>query len=318
MRRIGVIGTGKHGSRYASHIVNDLAGAELAGISRRSLEGFGQAEAWGCSYFENWQELVADPQVDAVIAVTPPGLNLEIAKLCAAHRKPLLIEKPLARDSREASALVNIMADANCPLTVGQTLRYNPVIAALGERLPKMGRLHSFAVNQRIEPSTLAWHDDPEAAGAGVMMHTAVHVFDALRVITGLRIQRVMATMKCVHSTRLEDLVVMLVECENKVLGTVDVSKVGHARSGRFEFICQKGQLVGEQSHGFLEVVEQNRVTDHRDFEPFPTILPLLTDWLIFLDGSGENPIRSREGLYAVQVCSAALQSANAGEWVDV
>ncbi|WP_163340270.1 Gfo/Idh/MocA family protein [Desulfopila sp. IMCC35008] len=318
MRRIGIIGTGKHGSRYANHVVNDLAGAKLAGISRRSPDGIEQAKVWGCNYFKDWQALIADPQVDALIAVTPPGLNLEIAQLCAAHSKPLLIEKPLARDSREASALVSTMESANCPLTVGQTLRYNPVIAALGERLPEMGRLHSFAVDQRIEPSTLAWHDDPEAAGAGVMMHTAVHVFDALKVITGLRILRVMATMKCVHSSRLEDLVVMLVECENNVFGTVDVSKVGHARSGRFEFICQKGQLVGEQIHGFLEIVEQNRVTDHRDFEPFPTILPLLTDWLAFLDGSGENPICSREGLYAVQVCSAALQSAEAGEWVEV
>lgn len=318
MRRIGIIGTGKHGSRYANHVVNDLDQAELVGITRRSSEGIDQAQVWGCRYFDRWQELVADPQVDALIAVAPPGLNLEIAQLCAAHRKPLLMEKPLARDSGEASVLVNAMANANCPLTVGQTLRYNPVIGALSEALPQMGTLHSFVVNQRIEPSTLAWHDDPHAAGAGVVMHTAVHVFDALQVITGLRVQRIMATMKCVHSRRLEDLVLMLVECENNVTGTVDVSKVGHARSGRFEFICQEGQLVGEQIHGFMEIVEQNRVKSRRGFEPFPTILPLLRDWLAFLDGSGENPISGQEGQYAVQVCSAALQSAEQGGWVVV
>lgn len=318
MIRVGIIGTGKHGSRYANHVVNDLDGAELVGISRRSPEGARQAQAWGCRYFENWQDLVEDPAVDALIAVTPPGLNLDIAKKCAANSKPLLIEKPLARDSTEAAALVASMANANCPLTVGQTLRYNPVIGALRDTLPEMGKLHSFAVNQRIEPSTLAWHDEPEAAGAGVMMHTAVHVFDALRGITGLRIQRVMAKMRCVHSSRLEDLVVMLVECENNIFGTVDVSKVGHARSGRFEFVCQEGQLIGEQIHGFMEIVEQNKVKSRRDFEPFPTILPLLTDWLAFLGGTGENPISGEEGRYAVQVCSAALLSAEQGGWVEV
>ncbi len=34
--RIGIIGTGKHGSRYANHIVNDIDGLELTAISRRS------------------------------------------------------------------------------------------------------------------------------------------------------------------------------------------------------------------------------------------------------------------------------------------
>ena len=41
--QIGVIGTGKHGSRYANHIVKDVDGLTLAAISRRSPEGLDQA-----------------------------------------------------------------------------------------------------------------------------------------------------------------------------------------------------------------------------------------------------------------------------------
>ncbi len=81
------------------------------------------------------------------------------------------------------------MDAAEVPLTVAQTLRYNPVIQALRQRLPEMGELYSFTANQRLEPSTLAWHDDQETAGAGVLFHTAIHVFDALREITGLKVE---------------------------------------------------------------------------------------------------------------------------------
>ena len=95
MIRVGIIGTGIHGSRYANHIVNDVDGLELAAISRRSSEGKDQAVQWNCRWFEDWQDLVANSQVDAVIGVVPPALNLAIARRCAEYGKPLLLEKPL-------------------------------------------------------------------------------------------------------------------------------------------------------------------------------------------------------------------------------
>lgn len=318
MKNIGLIGTGKHGSRYASHIVNDIAGLSLAGISRRSVLGIQQAAHWQTHYFSDWRELVASSGVDAVIAVVPPALNLEIANNCAQAGKPLLVEKPLARNSREAGEIINIMAAARCPLTVGQTLRYNPVIKQLQQQLPQLGTLHSIAVNQRLEPSALAWHDDREAAGAGVIIHTAVHIFDALKVITGLRVKRVMAALRCVHNQHLEDLVTVLFELENGVLGTMDVSKVGNGRSGRYELICQDGQLHADQIHGFIKIIKNSSVECHEKLPQIPTILPLLEDWAAFLETGENNPVTGEDGAYAVRVCDACLISAAEKQWVEV
>ncbi|SHO52502.1 Gfo/Idh/MocA family protein [Desulfopila aestuarii] len=318
MKRIGLIGTGKHGSRYANHIITDIDTFALTGISRRSEEGFNQAKEWETCYFPDWRDLVASPDVDALVAVTVPSLNLDIARLCAEHGKPLLLEKPLAGNGRDAEEIVRVMREAGCPLTVGQTLRYNPVIGSLQKQLPHLGRLYSLAVNQRIEPSTLAWHDDPEVAGAGVIIHTAVHVFDALKVITGLRIRRVMAASRCVHSSCLEDLVIVLLEFENGVLGTLDVSKVGHARSGRYEFICQEGQLHGDQIHCFTKTIRHSSVVFQEQLEQVPTILPLLEDWASFLETGQNNPVTGEDGLYAVKVCDCCLQSVAENRWIDV
>ena len=318
MKRIGLIGTGRHGSRYANHIINDIDTFALAGISRRSAVGKDQAEEWETCYYSDWHDLVASPQVDAIVAVTVPSLNLNIARQCAAYGKPLLVEKPLAGNSREAETIVRLMREANCPLTVGQTLRYNPVIGSLQKQLPQMGKLHSLAVNQRIEPSTLSWHDDPEVAGAGVIIHTAVHVFDALRIITGLRVKQVMAVSRCVHSSHLEDLVVVIMELENGVVGSLDVSKVGHARSGRYEFICQEGHLYGDQIHSFTKTIRHNRVATENTIAQVPTILPLLKDWASFLDTGRNNPVTGEDGLYAVRVCDGCIQSARQNCWVEV
>lgn len=316
--RVGIIGTGRHGSRYANHVVHDVDGLELTATSRRSASGVEQAAGWKAAFFNDWRELVASADVQAVIAVTPPKINREIARYCAERKKPLLLEKPLARNGGEAKEIVKLMAAKKCSLTVAQTLRYNPVIRSLKEQLPLMGRLHSFAVNQRIEPSSLAWHDDPDAAGAGVVIHTAVHIFDSLRLITGQNIERVMASARSVHSKRLEDLVTVLAEFEDGTLGTVDVSKVGNARSGRWEFILQEGQLHGEQIHLQLSKIRGTEVVEQRNYEPLPTILHLLQDWRDYLNGRIHNPVPGGDGLYAVKVCDACLRSARTGSWVSL
>lgn len=319
MKNIALIGTGRHGSRYGQHIFQDTSGLHLAGISRQSGElGREQAKRWCTTYYDDWRSLVAEPHVDAVIAVTPPALNLEVARCCARFGKPLLIEKPLARNVAEAAEILKVMDAAGVPLTVGQTLRYNPVIQALRAALPGMGQLHSFCANQRLEPSTLAWHDDRHAAGAGVLFHTAVHVFDALETITGSRVKRVMAHGRRIHTKVLEDLVIVNAVLESGVPGMIDVSKVGHARTGRFEFVCQSGQLHGDQIHACLEIISNSEIVERHSFIQIPTVLHLLQDWQAFLEGRGKNPVSGEEGFSAVRVCEACLISMQEQRWVEV
>lgn len=316
--RIGLIGIGTHGSRYANHIVNDVGELDLAAVCRRSSVGRDQAAQWNCRWYEDWQKLVADNDVESVVAVVPPVLNLAIARACAEHGKPLLLEKPLALNSADASEITALCRTKNLRLTVGQTLRYNPVIQQLRRNLSSIGTLCSFSANQRLEPSSLAWHEDPELAGAGVSFHTAVHVFDAIRFITGLEVQRVMAVVRRRHNSLLEDLLAILVEMEQNVVGTIDCSKVGHARSGRYEFVGYEGQMHGEQVHNTLEFVHGSERKPMPMTGPVNTIIGLLQDWHKFLTGAGENPISGEDGLAAVRLCEACLESSRSGSWVAV
>lgn len=304
--RVGLIGTGKHGSRYASHLLNDLQDRfRLIAISRRSAKGRKQAEEWGATHYQDWAGLIADAEVDAVIAATPPHINPEILDCCALHNKPLLIEKPLTTDYAAAVKAVKKFSDKSLPLTVGHTLRYNSVILGLREQYKSMGRLYSFSATQRLEPSSHPWLEDPEVAGGGVIFHTAIHMFDAIRFITGEAIVGIKATAKKIHNPNLEDLLTAQLELSNGAIGLVDTSKVGPARSGRYEFVCEKGQLQGDQVHGQLQKIEGMKIVE-LPIEPLgPAILPLLKDWHLFLSGDGKNPISADAGLAAVKVCDA-------------
>ncbi len=316
--KIGIIGTGKHGSRYARHILRDIDGLELAAVCRRSNEGHVQAQEWGVRYYKNWQDLIEDSQVDAVIAVTPPVLNLDIARHCAAAGKPLLLEKPLSVDVVAGEEIVALFDKASLPLTIGQTLRYNTVIQGLRDNFYRVGRFLGFSASHRLEPSTLGWLEDPAVAGGGVILHTAVHMFDALRFITGHEVVRVRASSFHIHNPGVEDLFTAQLEMENNVAGTVDACKIGKARTGRYEFIGINGELHADQIHGRMDYLS-GAALQPLDHNPLSgTIIPLLVDWYAFLRGEADNPISGEEGLTALRVCAACQQSAGSGNWVDV
>ena len=316
--RVGIIGTGKHGSRYAGHIVNDLKECfQLAAISRRSPAAKEQAETWQTTWYPDWHELVASKDVDAVIAVTTPNLNVEIARFCAAQQKPLLLEKPLATDYPLAKEIVALFQNNALKLTVAQTLRYNSVILALRQNFQQMGRLYSFSASHRLEPSSLSWLEEPAVAGGGVIFHTAVHLFDALRFIAADEVVKIRAVTQNVFNPQLEDLMIAELVFASGALGIIDSSKVSPSRVGKYEFVCEKGQLHGDQIHGYVQKIVASKVTDIPVSPPGPALLPLLADWYAYLVDKGDNPIPAEEGLAAVKICHACRDSASSGQWIE-
>ena len=317
--RVGIIGTGNHGSRYANHIVNDLGHCfHLAAISRRSVAAKEQAKAWNTKLYSDWRDLVSSDLVDAVICVTTPNLNPEIARFCAEQKKPLLIEKPLTTDFYAGRELVELFDRLSLPLTVCQTLRYNSIILALRDNFSAMGKLFSLCATHRLEPSSLSWLEQPEIAGGGVIFQTAVHLFDALRFITGEEIVKIRAVARNIYNPHLEDLLVAEVMLSGGALGIVDTSKVSPSRACRYEFVCERGQLHGDQVHGLLEKIEGSNISNLPVEPPGPALLPLLEDWSAHLHGNGENPIPGTEGLAAVKICHACRKSVVTDQWVDI
>src|SRR5881296_2874880 len=94
---IGLIGVGKHGARYAHHICADLPQVRLVGVARRNIQlARRQAAEFGCRAYADYRELMAAPDVEAVVVVVPATLHPEIIEAAAASQRPVLLEKPAA------------------------------------------------------------------------------------------------------------------------------------------------------------------------------------------------------------------------------
>lgn len=247
---LGIIGTGKHGSRYLAHI-RDVPAVRLAAITRRNRDaGERQARQYGCAFHADPDALITDPAVDAVVLVVPPVLNLGLVERAARAGKALLIEKPLARSVAECRAIAEVTGRAQVPVMVAHTLRFNAVVRTIRDALPSIGALHAVALTQRFEPSTLGWLDRPAESGGGILIHTGVHSFDALRYLTGREARRVTATASRVATRETEDNFAATVEMDDGLRATVAGSRATAGRSGSIEIAGRDGQLSGDHIHG--------------------------------------------------------------------
>src|SRR5436190_3285264 len=98
MLRIGLIGAGRHGERYLSHLrAGEVEGAVAARFWRRDAEkAKAQSAKLGVPYEPELLRLIESPDVDALIAAVPAGEHEAVALAVARAKKPLLLEKPIA------------------------------------------------------------------------------------------------------------------------------------------------------------------------------------------------------------------------------
>ena len=136
----------------------------------------------------DWRELVADPEVDAVVVATPNALHAEQAIACLRAGKHVLVEKPMARVLAEADAMLAAAAASRARLMVAHCWRFHPDVLALRARvaageLGEVVKTRGYGAHARWGPS--GWFTDPELAGGGALLDMGVHAIDTARFLLG-------------------------------------------------------------------------------------------------------------------------------------
>ena len=318
--RFGLIGLGRHGSRYARHLLQDVEGAVLGAVCRRERSsGEEFARAHGIPFFADWRDLIWSPAVDVLAVVTPPTLYLPICREAARAGKPLLLEKPLGTNPQEAQAIVQTAAEARVPLMVAQTSRFNEVVQTLLAHKSSIGSIHMLVLNQRMEPSPVHWLDDPAVAGGGTILHTGIHLFDLVRYVMEDEVARVSCFTNQVFSRYMEDSFAALLTLKSgSVLCHLDSCRFAGGRTGRIELVGEKGQLAGDLIHNFACRIESRQSASIPVPPPVNTVCAVLKAFTDCLQQGTEPPISGLDGLRAVEVAWACRRSAQLGEPVDL
>src|SRR5688500_2495414 len=153
---VAVIGAGMAGRSHAAGYrqVNTVFGEGLPPVRLAAIADANEALARDAARrygFEkavsSWEEVVADPSVDAISIVVGNALHRPIAEAAVAAGKHVLCEKPLAGSMDDARAMVALEADADVVTAVGYTYRRSPAIAAIRDHVRggELGALSLFS-----------------------------------------------------------------------------------------------------------------------------------------------------------------------------
>ncbi|MGE0827191.1 MAG: Gfo/Idh/MocA family protein [Candidatus Binatia bacterium] len=317
--RFGIIGAGKHGSRYAKHIVEDIPQAELIAVCRRDqAEGQQLAKQYRCAYLADYRQLLADPQIDTVVIVVPPYLHEDIVTAASQAKKHILLEKPFAVNVATGRRIYEVLDRDNTRCMVAQTLRFNAVVQTMLQHIPQIAPLHSLYLSQRFEPSTLPWLDCKAESGGGIILHTGVHSFDLLRVLSGSEVSQVWCQTQTIVTKETEDNFSMCCQLvdpshSHTMHGVVAGSRSTASRSGLIEISGEHGQLVGDHHHNFSYLIRGSERIPLPVAPSVPTVRETLRTFVDNLRTGTPFPITPEDGLRAVAIAEACYRSAASG-----
>jgi predicted dehydrogenase len=164
----------------------------VAGTTRTmspEVEAF--AKQHNFSLAPNYQALLADPKIDAVVLTTPPSGHLSQITAAAAAGKHVFCEKPFTYSKQDAEAAVNAVSKANVALGIGYNRRFHPEMTKLRERIRSGGLgtiMHvecTMTVPNGLFLKPSAWRAQLAEAPCGGLAPLGVHAIDGFIDLIG-------------------------------------------------------------------------------------------------------------------------------------
>lgn len=312
---VGLIGVGRHGVRYAQHLIHDLSTASLRAVCRRHPEqGFQVAGAESVKVYGEARSLIADPTVDVVIVVTPPIYSPQICGLAVQARKPLLIEKPLATTATDARTMVAHARELGVPLMTAQTLRFDRTIQHMKTLQPCIGRSRQLDLVFHIEIRKTAPDHVDGYGKRGAVLEIGVHMLDLVRYLSGEEPREVRCTMDRQPPTAPETRALVHLTTTGGTTCRIEIARVLESRAGRAIWIGSQGQVEADWMHRRIRCADDAGVeTMNVDLPPSQTVLATLTAFLQAVKNNAPMPITAEDGCRAVEIAEACYRSAQAG-----
>ncbi|MDA0196135.1 MAG: Gfo/Idh/MocA family oxidoreductase [Bacteroidetes bacterium] len=194
----GIIGCGDVCEVKSGPAFDRIEGSRLVAVMRRNGDKAKDYAERHCvpKWYDDADNLINDPNVNAIYIATPPSTHIEHTLKAAAAGKPVYVEKPMAKTHEESLLMIEACEKANVPLFTAFYRRSLPnflkVKSIIESGLIGDVRYVNVKLNKTLEPDIVAnnlgannWRVNPEVAGGGYFYDLASHQLDFLDFLFG-------------------------------------------------------------------------------------------------------------------------------------
>ena len=193
---IGLIGLGGMANHHI-YLLSQLENVSVSAISdvnKEQLQTIG--DKLGIPQYkryEDYEELIRDSEVDAVISIVPNYLHAKIISCCIEYQKPIMTEKPFTLNFEEAQDLKILYEKQPIPCMVGFSYRYVSAFRYAKKLLHQntIGQLRHISVRYLQDwgipaaETPLTWRFKKALSGTGALGDLGSHMIDAARFFAG-------------------------------------------------------------------------------------------------------------------------------------
>jgi predicted dehydrogenase len=185
-------------------------------------------------------EVLADPDLDAVVLATPVFTHHALATAALRAGKHVFVEKPLAASSGEARDLFAVADDAGVTLMTGHTFLYSPAVRRIKSILDagELGDLH-FISSSRTNLG-------PYRSDVSVLFDLGPHDFSMLIYWLGAVPERVSAIGRDVISDGVQDVAFVDLTFADGLLAHAEMSWLAPSKLRRTVIVGSRKMLVYE------------------------------------------------------------------------
>ena len=269
--RVGLVGLGRMGRFHAANLAGRVPGARLVRVAdaAEDVARENASRLGGLVWTTRHEDLLEDPEVEAVVVAGPTHLHAEMVEAAAAAGKHVFCEKPNSHDLERTYQVVEAVREAGVGLQVGFQRRYDPDYRAAEEKISAghIGEIYLFRTTLRDMRSP--GFDYIKGSG-GFFADVTVHDFDAARWLVG-EITEVTAVGAALSDPGFEEVgdidnAVITLRFASGALGVMDNSRVaGYGYECSSEILGHRGTLrIGNHRRVSVETLTPGRACrDH-------------------------------------------------------
>ncbi|MDP8220132.1 MAG: Gfo/Idh/MocA family oxidoreductase [Candidatus Stygibacter frigidus] len=337
-KKLGLVGCGRISGKHFSAIAQ-IEGADIVCccdiIEQRAQDA---ALEYGVkSVYTNYDTMLENEQLDAMLICTPSGMHPEMGIKAAEKGIHVITEKPMGISLAAADELVKACDANQVQLFVVKQNRLNPAIQLLRKAIKK-GRFGKiFSLNATVRWSRpqnyydqAKWRGTWEFDG-GAFMNQASHYMDLIQWLGG-PVDSVMAmTATLDHNIETEDMGTGIIRFRNGTLGTVEVTMNIYPRNlegsitvmGKNGTVKIGGIAVNKVEHWeFKDYDDDDKLIQQCDTNPTSVYgfghQGYLKNVIDVLHGIGEPETDGREGRKSLEIILAMYESAKNGKRVPL
>ena len=341
--KVGIIGCGKiaqvrhipeyaanpHAEVYGFYDINQARAQELA-------------EKYGGKAYASYEELLADPAIEAVSVCAANHAHAEISIAALKAGKHVLCEKPMAISLEECEAMVAAAKETGKYLMIGQNQRLAKAHSKAKELIEQgaIGKVLTFRTifghggpeTWSVDPGKNVWFIDKTKAAMGAMADLGIHKTDMIQYVLGSKIVKTQAVLTTLdkrdatgHLIGVDDNAICIYQMENGVIGTMTASWTYYAAEDNTTVIYgTKGELrlYDDPKYSVQQINADGTRIDYQidqiqtnDNQTASGVIDLFVESLV---EQKEPEISGENVLHAMKAVFASIESSAKGCAVEV